>query len=89
MSAYDVAQVTTTLLAARDLARRPRLFSKVRHVLAGVLETALEMQRLQQGFFPQGPPLTTKVDGHLVYYSLDLDRQCATILAVESPPEIA
>jgi hypothetical protein len=78
-----LAQVSATLLAGKQLAQKPGLHSKVRHALAGILDTAIEAKKLHGGLVPTSPPLALWLDGHTVWYALDLDRASATILVVE------
>jgi hypothetical protein len=78
-----LAQVSATLLAGKQLVQKPGLYSKVKRILAGILDTAIEAKKLHGGLVPLEPPLAVHVDGHTVWYALDLDRSSATILVVE------
>jgi len=78
-----VTQVFTTLLAGKQLAPKPSLHSKARLALRGILETAIEAKKLHKGLVPTDPPMSMRVDGHTVWYALNLDQPSATILVVE------
>ena len=82
-----LAQVSATLLAGKQLAQKPGLHSKVRHALAGILDTAIEAKKLHGELVFTNPPLALCLDGHTVWYALDLDRPSATILVVEPEDE--
>jgi hypothetical protein len=84
-----LAQVSATLLAGKQLAQKPDLYSKVRRVLAGIVDTAIEARKLHAGLVSLEPPISVRVDGHTIWYALDLDRPSATILVVEPVSEIA
>ena len=71
------------MLAGKQLAQKPGLLAKARDVLAGVLASAIEGRKLHGGLVPLDPPLAVRVDGHTIWYALDLDRLSATILVVE------
>jgi len=86
---HYLAQVSATLLAGRQLAQKPGLLSRVRDVLAGVLASAIEGRKLHGDLVPIDPPLAVRVDGHTVWYALDLDRPSATILVVEPVSDVA
>lgn len=78
-----MAQAFITLLAGKQLAPQPDLHAKVRDALGGILDTAIEARKLHGDPVPMGPPISMRVDGHVVWYTLDLDRPSATILVVE------
>ena len=79
-----MTRVTTTLIAARQLQEIPGLRAKVVPILEGVLETAIEARKLlHSGLLPLDPPIAVHVDGHTIWYALDLDREMASILGVE------
>jgi hypothetical protein len=75
--------VSTTLLASKQLGQTPGLRAKASRILAGILETAIEAKKLYGMLVPVDPPLAVHVDGHTVWYALDLDPPSATILVVE------
>jgi hypothetical protein len=82
-----LGQVSATLLASKQLAQTPGLHSKVRHALAGILDTAIVARKLHGGLVSTAPPLALYLDGYMVWYALDLDRPSATILVVEAESE--
>jgi hypothetical protein len=82
-----LAQVSATLLASKQLAQTPGLHAKARHVLAGILDTAIQARKLHGEFVSTAPPLALYLDGYMVWYALDLDRPSATILVVEAETE--
>ena len=84
-----MAQVSATLLAGKQLAQKPGLHSKVRHVLAGIVDTAIEARKLHGELVSTEPPISVRIDGHTVWYALDLDRASATILVVEAANEVS
>jgi hypothetical protein len=52
-------------------------------VLSGILATAIEAKKLHRVFLPIDPPISVHIDGHTIWYALDLDREIATVLVVE------
>jgi hypothetical protein len=87
-----LTEISATLIASKQLGQKPGLRAKVKRILTGILDTAIEAQRLHGGLISVEPPLAVHVDGHTIWYALDLDRPGAVILAVEawseiSPPE--
>jgi len=76
-------RVTTTLIAARQLQDVPELRAKLMPILEGILETAIEARKLHGALLPLDPPIAVHVDGHTVWYALDLDREVASVLGVE------
>jgi len=51
----------------------------VRLALGGILDTAIEAKKLLGELLPTDPPMAMRVDGHTVWYALDVDRPSATI----------
>ena len=84
-----MARVTMTLLAARQLGMEPALHAKLLPILGGILDTAIEARKLNGGLLPVDPPMSMHLDGHTVWYALDLERQFATVLAVEPSQDYA
>ncbi len=76
-------RVGATLLAGRQLARVPGLYEHVRRALVGMLETAEPLRVLQKGYLPLESPLSLVAEGHVIWYSLEVENRSATILAVE------
>src|SRR4051812_45336166 len=78
-------KVEATLAAGQLLSRVPGLRHRVEEMLTGILETAEELRRLQQGmdFAPDGAPMRVNVGQHVVGYVLDLDRRSAKVVFVE------
>jgi hypothetical protein len=79
-----MGQLSVTLLASKQLAPKPHLRARISVVLLGILDTAIEARKLHGGLVPLDPPLSLHVDGHTAWYTLDLDREVATILVVEA-----
>ena len=84
-----MVQVATSLLAGKQLGQKPGLHSKVKRVLAGLVDTAIEARKLHGDAIPIEGPLAARVDGHVIYYSLTLDPLTVTILVVEPASEIS
>src|SRR5262245_25311975 len=82
-SRVPMARVTTTLLADRQLQQVPGLRAKLDPILDGILDTAIETKKLHGALVSLDPPIAVHVDGHTVWYALDLDRGVASILVVE------
>jgi hypothetical protein len=78
-----MGQVISTLLASKQLASKPHLRARIRTVLLGILDTAVEAKKLHGELVSVEPPISTRVNGHVVWYGLDLDLRVATILVVE------
>ncbi len=82
-------RVTMTLLAARQLGMDPALHARLLPILGGILDTAIEARKLHGGLLPVDRPMSMHVDGHTVWYALDLEHQFATVLAVDPSQEYA
>ena len=79
----SVSVVIATLHAGAEIGTRSALRAQVKKRLEGILGVALEMKQMPGGYVPREARLVTRVDGHDVSYNLDLENDCATILAVD------
>jgi hypothetical protein len=77
-----VGHVIFTIDAMAQLQRKPEVSSAVRDRILAVVDTALEARELPGGQLQRDARLLVVIDGYEVTYSLDLDRECATIIAV-------
>jgi hypothetical protein len=78
-----VAQVSFTVDADMQLRRTVGLRARVKRAVLGVLESALAITKLGTGNVHKDAPLIIRVGSHLVTYSLDLERESATIWGAE------
>src|SRR5438132_7455954 len=80
-------RVEATPTAGRALARVPGLRERAEEVLTAILDTAVELQRQSGNFWAPGPAdeqfMRVRVAGHMISYTLDLERRAARILLVE------
>ncbi len=78
-----VAQVFTTIDASAQLGRVAGLRALVEEHLLGILESAVEIKKLQAEWSADvHAPLLTRVDAFEILYSLDVNSASATVLAV-------
>ena len=84
-------RIEATPSAEVVLAKTPGLRERVEEVLVGILQTGAEIRRLQQSysFFNDHPDqfMRVRAAGHMVTYTLDLERGVARILFVEQISE--
>jgi hypothetical protein len=82
-----IPRIEATPSADAFLAKTPGLRERVEDVLVGILQTGAEIRRLQQGysFFNDHPDqfMRVRAAGHMVTYTLDLEREVAKVLFVE------
>jgi hypothetical protein len=78
-----VAQVSVTVDADMQLRRTVGLRARAKRAVLGVLEAALEISKLGTGQVHKDTPLMVRVGSHLVTYSLDLERESATVWGAE------
>ena len=78
-----MAQVLATIAALAQMAKEPGLRKKVESQLSGIVEAALEIERLGSMHLSNTQaPLITRVDHYEVTYQLDVRSQVASILGV-------
>jgi len=78
-----MAQVSLTVNADRAFLLTAGLRAEVERAVLDVLEAALEVRKLATGNVRNDVRLIIRVGSHLVSYSLDLERQSATIWGAE------
>jgi len=78
-----VAQVSLTADAELQLRHTAGLRARAKRAVLGVLEAALEIRKLGTGNVHKDAPLIIQVGSHLVTYSLDLERESATVWGAE------
>ena len=82
-------RIEATPTAAAALAKASGLRARVEEVLTGILETAAEIRRMQDGFWAPTPDqfLRVRVSDHMISYALDLDKRTAKVVFVERVPD--
>ena len=78
-----MAQVSLTADAELQLRHTAGLRARAKRAVLGVLEAALEIRKLGTGNVHKDAPLIIQVGSHLVTYSLDLERESATVWGAE------
>ena len=78
-----MAQVSFTVDADMAFLRTAGLRAEVERAVLDVLEAALEVRKLTTGNVRNDVRLIIRVGSHLVSYSLDLERQSATVWGAE------
>ena len=82
-------RIEATPTAAAALAKASGLRARVEEVLTGILETAAEIRRMQDGFLAPRPDqfLRVRVSDHMISYALDLEKRTAKVVFVERVPD--
>lgn len=82
-----MSRVDATPAAAAALAQVPGLRQRVEDVLRAIIDTAVEIRRMQDGFsyFDARPGefMRVRVASYLISYTLDVEAQAAKVLFVE------